>query len=702
MSRVRVGNPAGITAKLREGLAHQRAGRLPEAEAVYRRILTVQPGHADAWHLLGLIAHRLGKLDAAEAMIAKSVALNPDSATYRANLGLVLRRLGRLEEALDAYLKAREIEGDLVEVHYNLGNLYKDLGRLDEAEAALREAVARKPDFAPAHNTLGITLARRGRLDDAVAAYRAAIAARPGFADAHSNIASALKRLGRTDEAIAAYRAALAAKPGYAEAAYNLGNTYKDLGRTDEAVEAYRTALVAKPDFALAYNNLGIVLAELGRTDEALAAYRAAAERQPGFAEPHSNIGNLLREAGRTDEALVAYRAALDADPDFAVAHNNLGNTLLERGDIDGARAAYRAAIGAKSDFAEAYRNLSTLEGFAPDGSDIDAMTRLIENAATPRDSLVYLRYARARAFHDRGAFDEAFADYLAGGALKREEIDFDLNAQAGLYRRIAATFDDALLARFSDAGEQSELPVFVVGIPRSGTSLVEQILASHPMVHGGGELDDLGTIIDKLPESLASSKPYPDCIADANAETLRGLGARYVAGLRTRAPAAARITDKMPANTRHIGLIRCLMPGARIVHCRRDPLDTCLSCFTTLFTTGHDFSYDLAELGGYYRAYDRLMTHWRALLPDMLEIDYEDVVADLEGQARRLVDFCGLDWDDGCLEFDKTERIVKTASSAQVRRPIYGDSVARWKRYQAHLGPLFEALGPDLVRAPG
>ena len=634
MARLTIGNPTGIAAKLRQGLAHQRAGRLPEAEAAYRRILTVEPDHAGAWHHLGLVAHRLGNSDAAETMIARSIALNPGAASYRANYGLVLRRHGRPEAALDAYLKAREINGDLVEVHFNLGNLYKDLGR--------------------------------------------------------------------TDEAITAYRAALAAKPGHAAAAYNLGNTYKDLGRPDEAAEAYRVALEAKPDFARAHNNLGIVLAGLGHADEALAAYRAAVEHQPGFAEPHSNIGNLLREAGRTDEALDAFRAALDADPDFAEAHNNLGNTLLERGDIDGARAAFRGAIEVRPDFAEAYRNLSTLEGFAPDGSDIEAMSRLIEDAATPRGDLIYLRYARARAFHDRAAFDEAFADYRAGSALKRTEIDFDLNAQAGLYRRIAATFDDAFLARFADAGDPSELPVFIVGMPRSGTSLVEQILASHPAVHGGGELDDLGAIIDGLPASLASSKPYPACIADADAGMLRGLGARYVAGLRALAPAAARITDKMPANTRHIGLIRCLLPGARIVHCRRDPLDTCLSCFTTLFTIGQDFSYDLAELGGYYRAYDGLMAHWRAAVPDMLDIDYEDVVADLEGQARRLVDFCGLDWDDACLDFDKTERIVRTASSAQVRRPIYDGSVARWKRYEAHLGPLIEALGPDLVRAPG
>ena len=662
MARSMMGNPTAIAAALREARTHQRAGRLSEAESAYRRIEAAEPGHADAWHQRGLVAHQLGTLDTAETMIAKSIALNSGSAAYRANFGLVLRQRGRLDAALDAYLGAREIDGDLVEVHYNLGNLYKDMGRLDDAAAAFREAITRKP----------------------------------GLAKAHGNLGNVLKALGRSAEAIDAYRAALDAKPDYADAAYNLGNTYKDLGRTGEAIEAYGAALTAKPDFALAYNNLGIVLAELGRTGEALAAYHAAAECQPAFAEPHSNIGNLHREAGRMDEALDAYRAALDADAEFAPAHNNLGNTLLERGDIDGARAAYRGAIEAKSDFAEAYRNLSTLGGFALEGGDIAAMTRLIEDAAVSRESLIYLRYARARAFHDRGAYDEAFVDYLAGSALKRACIDFDLDAQAGLYRRIAATFDEALLARFANAGDPSTLPVFIVGMVRSGTSLVEQILASHPSVYGGGELPDLGAVIDALPASLPSPKPYPDCIVDADAETLRGLGAGYVAGLRERAPAALRITDKMPANTRHIGLIRCLLPGARVVHCRRDPLDTCLSCFTTLFTTGQDFSYDLAELGGYYRAYDRLMAHWRALLPEpvMLEIDYADIVADLEGQARRLVSFCGLDWDEACLDFDKNERLVRTASSAQVRRPIYGDSVARWKRYEAHLGPLVEALG--------
>ena len=256
-------------------------------------------------------------------------------------------------------------------------------------------------------------------------------------------------------------------------------------------------------------------------------------------------------------------------------------------------------------------------------------------------------------------------------------------------------TVTETLVARFDGAGYNSDLPIFILGMPRSGTTLVEQILASHPSIHGAGELKDLSGIAFGLPHRLGSSQPFPECVAEVDAGRWRELGEAYVQGIRKHAAGMERITDKMPSNYHFVGLIHLMLPSAQIIHCVRDPVDTCLSCYKTLFVKTQEFSYDLTELGRHYRQYDRLMQHWKTVLPGrMLDVRYEDVVSDLEGVARRLVEFCGLEWNEACLEFYKTERPVRTASAVQVRRPIYQTSIEYWRRYERHLGPLFQALG--------
>ena len=306
------------------------------------------------------------------------------------------------------------------------------------------------------------------------------------------------------------------------------------------------------------------------------------------------------------------------------------------------------------------------------------------------------LLFSLGKAHEDTGDNDAAFDCIERGNRLKRGAIDFDIADETDIVERITRSFDDAFLARADGLGDGAELPVFIVGMPRSGTTLVERILASHPAVHGGGELDEIMRLADGLPRRLSSTHRYPECAAEIDGAMWRELGESYVAALRALAPDAARVTDKMPLNHRHLGLIHAMLPAARIIHCRRDPMDTCFSCYKTLFTSGQPFAYDLTELGLYYRLYERMMGHWRAVLPGRIcELRYEDVVADLEGAARRLVAHCGLDWDDRCLDFDKTERPVLTASAAQVRRPIYSSSVERWRLFERHLGALQHALGP-------
>jgi Sulfotransferase family len=282
------------------------------------------------------------------------------------------------------------------------------------------------------------------------------------------------------------------------------------------------------------------------------------------------------------------------------------------------------------------------------------------------------------------------------GNALKRGRIDYDEAGTLGLFDRIRSTFDRGLLEAKVGAGFTSSMPIFVVGMPRSGTTLVEQILSSHPAVHGAGELADFNTLVDRMAAPRGNAFRYPEDTPALTTDQLRALGTAYVEGLRRRAPSATRVTDKMPGNFLFLGLIHLALPNAHIIHVLRDPRDTCLSCYSKLFTAPQDFTYDLAELGRYYGKYAELMAHWRAVLPAgrMLEIRYEDVVADLEASARRIIDHCGLDWDPRCIAFHEARRPVRTASASQVRRPIYRSSRGRWRAYAAHLGPLVAALG--------
>jgi hypothetical protein len=308
-----------------------------------------------------------------------------------------------------------------------------------------------------------------------------------------------------------------------------------------------------------------------------------------------------------------------------------------------------------------------------------------------PNQQAIHFHFALGKCLEDLGDHDRAFPHFIEGCKLKRSSINYDSAQMTRRFNDVMRVFDRATIARLRGGGNPSAVPLFVLGMPRSGTTLLEQIIASHPEVHGAGEITDLLKIAWKSPDSA-----YPGNILALDQATLSKWGDDYVAGLRKRAPDAPHITNKMPENFVFIGLIHLMLPNARIIHVNRNPVDTCLSCFKTLFNSGLDHTYDLAELGQYYVDYARLMDHWRDVLPAgaFLDVQYEDIVADQETQARRLIDFCGLEWNDACINFHKHKRSVRTASLAQVRQPIYKSSVERWRAYEKYLGPLLDALG--------
>jgi tetratricopeptide (TPR) repeat protein len=559
---------------------------------------------------------------------------------------------------------------------------------------AAAKAKGRRPTAAPAGEDvgallrLGVEKARIGDTGQAVELFNKAVAAAPQVAETHYNLGVALEARGETVDAVAAYREAVFLKPELASAHNNLGMALRRLGQLDEAVAAYRQAVAQSAGFAVAHNNLGVALKELDQPDEALAACDEAIRLNPDFAEAHGNRGNALQLLGRIHEAAAAYGRAIEIKPNFAEAHNNLGNALQELGRIDEAAAAYQRALDLKPNFAEAYRQLGAVRAFLAKDPHVDRMTALLDDPAVTDDDAIQLLFALAKAHEDGGDYDRAFDCLVRGNRLKRDTVEFDIAGFENSAEGIIDTFTAPLFERLAGAGADSEAPIFIIGMPRSGTTLVEQIVGSHPDVYGAGELRNLDALIAGL------TGGYPAAVNDGDAGSWRALGEVYAGAIAVHAPDSPRITDKMPVNFRHIGLIHLMLPKATIINVTRDGRDTCLSCFKTLFSHGVEFSYDLTELGRVFQTYERLMAHWRAVLPGrVLDIAYEDVVADLEGAARRLVDHCGLAWDAQCLDFHNTERPVRTASAAQVRRPINRDSMDRWRHYEAHLGPLLATL---------
>ncbi len=654
-----------MTDAFAQALRLHRAGALAQAEALYRQILAARPDHAQTLHNLGVLARQTGRDALAADLFAQTLALEDSNPALHAALGASLRRLGRTAEAAEAWRRAVDLNPDQAEAHFNLGNALKDLGDLGGAAGAYRRATGLKPGLVEAHHNLGGVLMDQGLAAEAAAAYRRAIALNPGLAEAHNNLGNALKDLGDPDGAAQAYRRAIALSPGLGEPLYNLGNVLDREGRRAEAADAYRQAIALKPNYPEAYNNLGAVLAARGALVEAIEAYRQAITLQPAYAEAHYNLGNALKERGDLETAADAYRRAVALRPDHAGAYYHLAS-LKQLGD----RAPETEAA-----FAELSRQAATAERLPP----------------AARATLLF---ALGKALEDRGAPDGAFEALRRANALHRSGLSFDVAEAERRMRALAEVFDRPLLERLAGAGVNDRRPVFILGMPRSGTTLAEQILSAHPAVLGLGEVPYLPAALERLVGPDGEAAPaWASALTGAG---VRAIGQAYVEKLPPGAADPRRVVDKLPSNFQRLGLIHLALPESTIIHCRRDPRDVCLSCYGTHFRDGLDYAYDLAELGRYWRAYDALMNHWRAVLPPgrMLEVPYEAVVGDLETWARRLIAHCGLPWDDGCLNFHQSRRDVRTASSAQVRRPIYADSVGRWRRFETHLGPLLEALG--------
>ncbi|WP_321899592.1 tetratricopeptide repeat-containing sulfotransferase family protein [Paraburkholderia heleia] len=674
--------------------AHWEAGQAAQAETLCRRVLAAVPDQPDALHLLGLMAHAYGHLDAAIAHLGTACRAPSVPASYAANLAEMCRQKGLLAQAEAAARQAVALDPALVAGWNNLGIVLQEAGHYDESHACLERVVALRPHWADAYNNLGNTCRRQQRFDLAETHYRRALALDPDSALAHSNLAFLLSTQGRLDEAAVEARTAIDLDPRMIDAYLNLADVEASRHRYDAVWQALDMLRAFAPHHPAERVARAKALRQREQLDAALTCAREALALAPHNAEAHHVLAQILQTLGRTDDALDAFAQAARL-PGTLRESALLGRAALltEAGSRDAALNAWQDVLTAFPGSARAIVGRADTRTFTDaDDSDIAALEDYVAAGERhPLDVRVAARFALGKAYLDLGDGARAFAHLDEGNRLKRASFVYDSAAAGAWMGRIAQAFDAVRMAGSRDDAASS-LPVFVIGMPHSGTTLIEQILASHPQVKGAGELPALRLAVDARGLPVEALAALPD-------DALAALGRDYLGRVEPLADGAARVVDKMPANFLYAGLIARCLPNARIIHARRDPVDTCLSCYSKLFVGEQRFTYDQTELGEFYHYYEQLLAHWRKVLPAdrFIEVDYEALVDDVKHESRRMVAFLGLPWDDACLAFHENPRVVRSASVSQVRQPIYATSRGRWRRYAAHLQPLLAALGhPD------
>ncbi|MCG8637473.1 MAG: tetratricopeptide repeat protein [Desulfobacterales bacterium] len=609
----------------------------------------------------GLKYHRAGVFDKAGEIYRQVIADNPGSADAHHYLGVIANQTGQYQKAIPLIRKALALAPANATAHYNLGVALDNSGQNREAVSHYEEAIRLKPDFVTAYKNLGVVLHRTGQIDRAIGIYEKALSIKPDYADVYSNLANSLVAKEQMEEAIETYGKALSINPGCADTYNNLGVTFKDAGQLEKAVEAFNKAIGLKPDFAEAYNNLGNVYGELNLSQKAVQSFEKAVSINPGYHEPVCNLGVELRKLGLVDEAVRCFEKSLALKPDYVEAMVHLVRSVT----------------------------------YDECDDTIAGMEALYSRTSLPDGQKVLLGFSLGKVFEDLNNFEKAFAYINEANRLKRSSYAYSIDEDRERIRIITDSFDTSFFDAYRQCGHHDSTPVFILGMPRSGTSLLEQILASHSMVFGAGELKDFSIAANRI-EWVHSENRKKGYIPIRGKSGFEAAGVEYINRIRTLSTDAKFITDKMPHNFLNIGLIKACLPDARIIHCIREPMDTCFSIFKNDFSEkgSHRYACSQEELGEYYRLYTGLMSHWRDVLPgSVYDVRYEDLVSDLEGQSRALLEFIGLPWEKGCLDFHKTRRRVSTASAVQVRRPVYRDSIGLWKRYEQYLEPLMSRL---------
>ena len=673
------------------------AGAHSEAVSVARQLRSVDQNNIEALAVLAAASAAIGDFDAAVEANNAAVKLRPSNSMLHANLCEILRRAGDLDGAVAAGREAVSLSPSSAAALSNLGIALYERGDLDGAETYQRRALTVDASFARALNNLGSILRDNKDSEAALVFYQKAHAAAPQDEEILNNLGNVLVEANKENDAIRLLTSRVKRGNAQAETYAALGRAFLNLDKLDDAERCFRKALQMEADNTTTLIGLARTIQSKNHPKIALEIVQKALALEPEKPVVLHLHGSLLSDLNQPEQARDVFLKTLEIDPTFLPAILSLGYHYMEIGDKEKARAAFENAVkNDEKDFA-GHLGIARLDKLT---KDHPTLLRLEEKAKTvdemPGRRAVSLHYALGKAYDDIKRHEASFQNYAKGAALKRGMIRHDPAIFTALVDRIIATFTREHLSKLRESAITSDRSIFVLGMPRSGTTLTETIIASHPDVHGGGELRDLHRL---MPTEVGPvDKRFPHVMASQDTATIKLIMQDYDRAVSDLAGTHSRITDKMPANFVYLGVIHALLPNAQIVHTVRDPVDTCLSCFTRLFDRAQYHSYDQMELGTYYNNYRRLMEHWRSVLPKdaFMDLRYEDLVTDFENEARRLITWCNLDWNAACLTPHKTKRSVRTASVTQVREPIYTTSIQKWRVYEEQLQPLLKTLGSN------
>jgi tetratricopeptide (TPR) repeat protein len=608
------------------------------------------------------------------------------------NNAVLLHRQGQLAASIrqcDLVLAAEPRNFDAL--HLKGLALYQ-LGSLDESLRLLTKSIKENPSSAQAFNNRGLIHQRCVRKKEALNDFERAIGLNGNLAEAHCNRGNILRELGRLDEAAEACLAAIKINPPVAEFHNSLGVVRRQVRDWQSALHCFDRALELRPSYLEALINRGNVLKEMDRFDEAIKSYEEATALRPDYTEAYVNRGNALREIGRLDDAFASYQKAISQRADHPHAWLGLAKIDLELGRFEEAEAKYTKANELAPTLVDPLYGLAWVKKYSADDPLIKRLEQRLTDSRLTVEDQAWLQAAYAKVSDDVGRYDDAFKHFAIGKALRKSQ--FDMAHHLAAHAAMRELFTREFFADRRSLGQTDERPVFIVGMPRSGTTLVEQILASHRDVEGRGELLEMSKIANGIGGGLSSPERFLRELARLQADDLTRMAERYLKAYAGVSEESLRLVDKMPHNFQLLGLIALIFPNAHIIHCRRDPLDTCVSIYMQRYSKDHGYADDLATLGRYYRDYERLMVHWREVLPvEIHDCVYEDLVGDFEVSVASLLSFVRLAWDPNCLEYHRKDRAVRTASLWQVRQPPYKSSINRWRRYEKHLAPLRDAL---------
>ena len=684
--------PTDLNIKIDSIIELYSSGHSSEAQDAVQTLIGQHPKEALLYNISGVFYKAASQLELAVKSFESAVVIQPDFADAHYNLGLTLQELNQLKAAINSYQVTLDLQKSYFKAHNNLGIIYKELGQMEDAVKSYEEAINLQPGYAEAHNNLGTTLHELGQLDEATKCYEKALAIQPDYVEVLNNLGNTLNLLGQTDEALNSYQQALSINPNYTDVHNNIGIIYHETGQLDEAIKCYEKVIAINPENAEAHNNLGVTLNKLTQFHKAVNFYELALAINPSYDEAYFNLGVTFYQLGKSDEALNSYKQALLINPDYADAYNNIGNILQQLGQFDDAFNSYIHALAIDHDNADFHRNLALMKNYKKGDTQLIKMQSLLSANNLSRSDRINLCFALAKAYTDLDEKDELFKVLNEGNQLRKEELNYSVDKDLknhSLHRKLFISS----IKETSSYEPLSIKPIFIVGMPRSGTTLVEQIISSHHEVHGAGELTALGNLITPITNDYLLNH---NVLSEKNFMSVRLGYLKILSNLNT---SERIITDKMPQNFEHIGFILSAFPEAKIIHLKRDAMAICWSNYQRYFPDKKiGFPYNMQDLALFYKSYTELMAFWHESFPDQIyDISYENLTTSQEEETRKLLKYCELDWDESCLNFYTNKRAVKTASSLQVKEKMYQGSSEVWKKYEVQLKPLINSLGYSL-----